>query len=373
MPVTLSSRERLTRAFHCQPTDRLPVRLWGVDPLFPRENRPDWQPLYELSEQYGLDVIRHWQPVLHDDLPPTPSRSEQRQGPRPDLWETETVIETPAGPITQLYDSPKDGSPGYVRKHFMETVEDARRWLSLPVRRPTLDPSSYADFEAKCGDTGLIILGLAEAMYSVQANIGSEVFGFWLMEERDLLHEMIDRTYADIEHVLKQCLAADLGDGYGWVGPELCIPPLASPRDFREFCFDYDKRICDLVHDAGKLVWVHCHGDMHPVLEDFIAMGVDCLNPIEPPPIGKLTLAEAKARCAGRMCLDGGVQNGDFQLLEPREMVRTVEHVVAQGKPGGGFILGSTSDPGTWVTLSDRIIENHRVFIETAMRLAEYP
>jgi hypothetical protein len=27
----MTSRERLTRAFHCQETDRLPVRLWGVD------------------------------------------------------------------------------------------------------------------------------------------------------------------------------------------------------------------------------------------------------------------------------------------------------------------------------------------------------
>ena len=32
---------------------------------------------------------------------------------------------------------------------------------------------------------------------------------------------------------------------------------------------------------------------------------------------------------------------------------------MAQGKPGGGFILCPTSDPGTWPKLNDRIIENH--------------
>ncbi|NPV45774.1 MAG: hypothetical protein HPY69_02350 [Armatimonadetes bacterium] len=371
MAATMSCRERLHRAFHCEPTDRLPVRLWGVDPMFPRADET-WKPLYELCERYDLDQLRGWSPVLEDDLPPTPTRSEERDGPRPHLREIATTIEAPAGPLTQLYDAPRDGSPGYVRKHFIETVEDAHRWLSLPVRRPRLNPESYFDLQRRSGDSAMLMVGIGEAMYAVEAQMGSETFGFWLMDERELLRELIDRAYADIEHVVKQCLAAGVGDCYGWVGPELCIPPLASPRDFREFCFDYDKRLIDLIHDAGKLVWVHCHGDMNPVLEDFIEMGVDCLNPIEPPPIGKLTLSEAKQRCAGRMCLDGGVQNGDFQLLEPPQMVRRVEEVIAEGKPGGGFILCPTSDPGTWPTLSDRIIENHIAFVETAMRLARY-
>ena len=56
---------------------------------------------------------------------------------------------------------------------------------------------------------------------------------------------------------MKQALAADIGDCFGWVGPELCIPPLASPAHFREYCFEYDKPLIDLIHDAGKLVWVH--------------------------------------------------------------------------------------------------------------------
>jgi len=367
----MTSRERLKRAFKCQETDRMPVRLWGVDPFTRREDAT-WQPLYDLCEQWGLDYIRNGPVKMNYEGEAVPSHSETRDGPRPDIIETETVIETPAGPLTALFHRNRDGSPGYTAKHYLETVEDARRWLSIPVRKGTLDPEPFREFAARSGDGGLQMIGIGEAMYSIQALMGSEVFGFWLIEERDLLHEMVDRAYAGIEEIVKQALAADLGDAFGWVGPELCIPPLASPAHFREYCFDYDKRLIDMMHEAGKLVWVHCHGDMNPVLEGFIEMGVDCLNPIEPPPIGKLTLAEAKQRCGGRMCLDGGIQNGDFQLLTPAQMVRRVEEVVAQGKPGYGFILCPTSDPGTWPTLSDRIIENHVAFVETAMRLAEY-
>jgi uroporphyrinogen decarboxylase len=231
---------------------------------------------------------------------------------------------------------------------------------------------SFFELERTSGDRALLMVGLSEPMYSVQALMGSETFGFWLMDERELLHEMVDRAYRQIEDTAKHYLAQGIGDAYGWVGPELCIPPLASPRDFQEFVSDYDRPLIDLVHDADKLIWVHCHGDMNPVLEDFVDMGVDCLNPIEPPPVGRLTLAEAKRRVAGCMCLEGGVQNGDFELLEPEEMVRVVEEAVAQGKPGGGFILSSTSTPTTWTFLSERLIANHRAFIETGARLAVY-
>lgn len=368
----LSSRERLKRVFRCEPVDRMPVRIWGVDPMFPYGD-PSWEPLYEMTERYKLDIIRSWSPAAEERDPPAVRvTSERRESGKAHLWERETVIHTPAGSLTQLSHEPKDGSPGYVAKHFIETVEDARKWLSLPQPIPGFRTDSYGQLEEKSGDRALLMVGLGEAMYGVQALMGSETFGFWLMEERALLHEMIDRAYAGIEANLKRYLAAGVGDTYGWVGPELCIPPLASPRDFHEFVVEYDRRLIDLIHDAGKLVWIHCHGDMHPVLEGFVEMGVDCLNPIEPPPMGRLTLADAKRRVAGRMCLEGGVEDGDFHLRTPEEMVRIVEDVVAQGKPGGGFILCPSSSPNTAPRLADSHVANYRAYVETGIRLAEY-
>jgi len=370
---SLSGRERLLRVFRRQDLDRLPIRLWGVDPMFPSGN-PTWEPLYELVEEYQVDIFRTWTPRREEwdpHLPPI--HSEEVKSDKPDMAVVQTTIETPAGPLTAAWYRPKDGSPGYVKKYYIETVDDARKWLSLPMPEPTKGHiESYWELERRSNDRALLFIGIGEAMYTVQALMGSEVFGFWLIDERELLHEMIDRAYAQIEVQVKHYLAEKIGDAYGWVGPELCIPPLASPRDFREFVFEYDKRIIDLIHDAGKLVWVHCHGDMNPVLEDFIEMGVDCLNPIEPPPTGNLTLAEAKRRCAGRMTLEGGVQDGDFDRLTPDELTRVVEDVIRQGKPGGGFILCPTSSPNTSPRLSERHIANYRAFVETGIRLGAY-
>lgn len=368
----LSSRERLKRVFRCQPIDRMPVRIWGVDPMFPVADA-SWEPLYAMTEEHAIDIFRDWRPSDSDQDPPDAAvTSEERAGSNPRFREHVATMHTPAGPLTRLFLAPVTNDPGYVTKPFIVTTEDARRWLSIPITPPAAGTGSFGELERISGDRALLIVGLGEAMYTVQAMMGSETFGYWLMDERDLLREMVDRAYQRIEAQTRHYLDAGIGDAYAWVGPELCIPPLASPRDFDEFVTPYDRRICDMVHDAGKLVWVHCHGDMSPVLERFVAMGVDCLNPMEPPPVGRLTLAEAKERVGSAMCLEGGVQDGDLMDRTPDQIVRIVEDVVRMGKPGGGFILCPSSSPTTVPTLSDRHIANYRAFVETGIRLAAY-
>jgi|ETNmetMinimDraft_30_1059905.scaffolds.fasta_scaffold00853_2 hypothetical protein len=369
---TLSSRERLLRVFRRQPLDRMPIRLWGVDPISP-SSRPSYHVLDDLVEQHELDLIRSWGPNSDERDPPAfESHSERREGDQPDRYDQVHVTETPDGPLTAIYTAFNDGRPGYVKKHSIESIDEARKWMSIPSPEPQFGTDSYWELEKKTGDRAMLMVSLGHAMYGVQRHMGSETFGFWLMEERELLHEMIDKSFRAIEAAVKRHLAHGVGDCFGWVGPELCAPPLASPRDFRDFVLDYDKRIIDLIHDAGKLVWVHCHGDMDPVLEMFVEMGVDCLNPIEPPPMGNLTLAEAKERIGGKMSLEGGVQNGDFDLLSTEEMAKVVENAVLQGKPGGGYILCPTSSPTTWPVLNELHIENYRTFVETGLRLATY-
>ena len=354
----------------------MPIWMWGVDPMFRDAAPPSWGPLYDMVEDNDLEIMRRWAPYARpgpESAEPAPEPN-RRQAARTDMWEDHSIMETPKGDLTQIRWAPKDGSPGYVVKDYIKTAEDADRWLSLPheITEPTTETDSYFELLERTGDRAMLKVSVGEAMYSIEALMGSETFGIFLVEEPELLHEMIGRSYQNVENLVKYYLARDVGDYYGWVGPELCIPPLASPDHFREFVTRYDKPIVDLVHDAGKLVWVHCHGDMKPVLMDFVEMGVDCLNPIEPPPVGGLTLAEAKELIDGRMTLDGGIQNGWFDTMSPDEMEAAVEEIVAMGKPGGCYIFGQTSDPSTWVSLSETHLANFRAFVETAVRLREY-
>lgn len=364
----MTGRERLERVLRGQPVDRVPIRLWWIDPLAAAP-RPAWKFLYDLVRDRELDVFFSW--FGTEPTPAVAVTKETRNISGSEWYEEVTTWKTPAGALTSIFLHNRLGKPGYEKKYLIESVEDAKRWLSIPEAELP-GTGTFPARDAQAGDRGLVLAAVDEPMGRVNQLMGSELWGIWLYDERALLHELVAkaarRDYAIARHFIEH----GVGPLYGWVGPEVCIPPLASPGDFDEFVTAYDKPIIDLIHDAGGLVWVHCHGDMDPVLERFADMGVDCLNPMEPPPIGRLTLAEAKQRVGGRMTLEGGFEVGDLELHSPEEITATVTALLAMGKPGGRFILCPSSDHTHWPEMNERIIKNYHVFVETAQKLASY-
>ena len=132
---------------------------------------------------------------------------------------------------------------------------------------------------------------------------------------------------------------------------------------------EVDKPTIAAIHDHGGLVWVHCHGGMNPVLELFMEMGVDCLNPIEPPPMGDILLSEAKERVKGRMCLEGNIEVGDFKCW-PRGVsagLQTVSRWVSQEE----IHIRPSSDHTHWPFLDEHILK-HRIFIEVGLEYGRY-
>jgi uroporphyrinogen-III decarboxylase len=163
-----------------------------------------------------------------------------------------------------------------------------------------------------------------------------------------------------------------VGPLFGYVGPELCIPPLQSPRDFEEWVVGPDAEINDLIRAAGGLSLVHCHGRMGPVLEGFVRMGASALHPIEPPPMGDVTLAEAKARVGRELCIVGNVQEHDIQRMPTAQFRAMVAQTVTEGMAEGGFILSPTATPFGWPEMSRLARENWIAMLEVGLAVGSY-
>ncbi|NLO74624.1 MAG: hypothetical protein GX100_11040 [candidate division WS1 bacterium] len=350
----------------------MPINLWGFNQTGLGSRDASWQPVHELVVRYGLEGHVAWS---GERTACGGVQTYTRETGDPDRYEEVMTLATPAGDLQSVYSCSRSGKPGYTVKYLVTSVEEAGRWLSLPD--PDL-PSvgGFHERERQVGERALLCIAVgdwASPMQMVNEAVGSELWAYWLHDERELLHEMVGKTFRRILRELQHYLAHGVGPLYGWGGPELCLPPLASVHDFEDFVVRYDQPLIEAVHEGGGVVWVHCHGDMAPVLQHFLDMGVDCLNPIEPPPMGKLTLAEVKEHVAGQMTLEGGVESSALDLLSPAAMAEVVAETVAMGKPGGRFILGPTSSPAPWPVMLPHLYENYRVLVETGLALGAYP
>ena len=91
------------------------------------------------------------------------------------------------------------------------------------------------------------------------------------------------------------------------------------------------QQIIERAHRAGAFCHVHCHGNIRETLEMIIGRGADYTEPVEPPPDGDITFAEAKELAAGRITLGGNIE---ARILE-RESADAVEAATRVAFEGG--------------------------------------
>ena len=115
-----------------------------------------------------------------------------------------------------------------------------------------------------------------------------------------------------------------------------------SKAFYGSFVLPYESRIARAVEALGVRAYIHTCGDIHDRLElmaDSGASGIECLDP---PPLGRVELADAKARVGGRIFIKGNVDPVHVLLAGDRASVRAdARRRIAVGKPGGRYLLST--------------------------------
>jgi uroporphyrinogen decarboxylase len=114
---------------------------------------------------------------------------------------------------------------------------------------------------------------------------------------------------------------------------------LVSPKLIREVFLPRMKRMADLAHSAGVLVFTHSDGAVRRIIPDFIEMGADVLNPIQWRCKG-MEREGLKRDFGDRIVFHGGIDN---QQTLPFGTVADVRQEVQDNirilGAGGGYIL----------------------------------
>lgn len=367
----MTRRERLHAIYRGEVPDRPAVRLWRAQPdqdLLHPAYRPVLRAALELTE------------VVADYCPPFNLycgrfeleyfQAQRKEGPSPNWEDVVITVAAPRGKLTSVFRDSTRKHPGYQVTYLLKEPQDIETLLTLPYESYPFSPDEYRKLDAQVGDAGIVLFNLDHAMYGLQRLVGSERFALWSLERMDLLMEAI-RVFADrLRTHVEEVLATGLRPVFGWVGPELCIPPLMPPDAFEALVFDIDRPLIDLIHDAECRVWVHCHGRMRSILHRFAAMGVDVLNPVEPPPMGDITLPEAFAVVDRRMGLEGNIQTHDLLTKDHADLGALIHSAIDTGKEHR-FILCPCSSYMEDPEPTMKLIDNLLFFVHEGVRAAE--
>jgi len=109
-----------------------------------------------------------------------------------------------------------------------------------------------------------------------------------------------------------------------------------SPESWRKYLKPAYTAIYDVVHKAGKMVYMHTDGCIWPVIQDMKEAGVNVLNP----QIRANGLQNLVDTCKGKICIDLDLDRQLFPFATPKQIEEHIEECTrAMYMPEGGLML----------------------------------
>lgn len=160
-----------------------------------------------------------------------------------------------------------------------------------------------------------------------------------MVEHPSFCHELYERlmqTHLDIIEALVQRGAQldALGFGDDWGQQQGLI--MGVPH-WREYLKPRLKKMYGAAHEQGWYVHIHTCGDVSPIVEDLIEIGVDILNPFQPE---AMDTHELKRRYGDRITFNGGISTQQtLPLGTPEDVRREVQECIEVLGKNGGFVM----------------------------------
>ncbi len=384
MPLTPRERVRLTLD-HQEP-DRVPIII-GTSNTTTLKMRPYRRLKALLGIQAADDYIYEWpelgsaapaEPVLerlHGDargvLDRFPAHVYARNQSRPphapfiDDWGTgQTEVE------------PGVWYPGVHPMSGASTLEDIERypWPDMD------DPSRVAHVRQKAlrlaDQDRYAILATPWLLFPLErafAMQGMDKFLLNLALQPDFARALLLKIAGLCQQLMGHFLR-ELGDNVDIIkiGDDLGTQDrlLISPRMYRQVLKPIHAAYIGFIkeHTRAKLFF-HTDGDVFDLLDDFVEIGVDILNPIQTSAGKMADLAELKRRYGRNLVFCGAL---DTQRIlpsgTPEQVRQEVRRVVDLLGPGGGYMLASVH------TIMDEVPpENILAMVDAAAEFGRYP
>ena len=368
----MNRRERLMATLRGEPVDRPAVSFYELNGLdedhedldeFNIYNDPSWKPLIDLTRAHTDRIVMRKVPFIDDQT--AASRQEQRVGvpsdPLAGISQKEISFDAKGSRIvtrtikagkctlTSRTRQDKDVNTIWTLEHLLKDADDLKALLDLDFPGPCEEPdvSVVLDAEAAIGDTGIVMIDSPDPLCLGAALFDMAMYTMIAVLEPELFNELLSR-FASILHPNTQAISKAL-PGRLWriYGPEYASPPYQSPAAFRDYVVRYDKPMVDAIQANGGFVRIHSHGNLKAIIDDIASMGVDGLDPIEPPSQGDMELIDVRQKYGKQLVLFGNLEATDLENLPTDQFAEKIKTAIEQGTEGQGrgFVLMPSSCP----------------------------
>ena len=338
IPAGLSKmtlRERWVRTMHYQKADRLPMMEFGywdeTLPLWHEQGLP--RTVQTEAQAYAYFGIEDWRDegVNTDGLCPDFGRETIEENDDYIIWrDEERTVKKESKKVIKTI------------PHFIDYgLKNREDWKLFKARLNPDTPGRFpADWEKR-------VKAFQTRDYPLCIHIGSligrprnwagfENIGMLAYDDPALFEEIIETICvcgcAVIERTLKD-VTPDFGAGW----EDICFKngPIISPKMFDKWIVPRYKRITDLLLKHGvDVVWTDCDGNLMPILDQFLAGGINCMFPLEV--AGGTDPVAIREKYGRKVLLQGGV-NKVALLKGPKG----IEQELLRLKPlveDGGFV-----------------------------------
>jgi uroporphyrinogen-III decarboxylase len=250
----------------------------------------------------------------------------------------------------------------------VENRDDLEKLRSVPFEVGEVSYHTFDEEARRLGDGGVMCLSLSSPWVVFSSCMPFELALEWSVAESTLVHECLQeitrRILACLEVVFQRPLA-DIVANIG--GSEQCTPPMMGPDAYQRFVTPYETPIASFLAAHSVPLNCHCHGMIRDAIPEMILAGMAATDPVEPPPMGNVTIAEARALAGDRLTLCGNLEWQELVESPPGVIRRRVREIMETGSRR--LVMAASAGPVT--AMGPATIRNYREWIDAVLEFGQ--
>ncbi len=378
--MSMTSKERMVGAMRNEQPDMVPVapdisnmipcRLTGKPfwDIYYNQNPPLWRAYLEAVRYFEMDgwfIYGAPDPAEH----PQATREMKLPKKRPDKWIARAVWHTPEGDLEEEFHYPIADSESVTEKMIKKIERD---WPKLKyIYHPDNigGTETFRQMKAEVGETYAVGGALDYPMLPYGIMLDGLMGATMLYYERPDLAEEYRKLFHNWQMArLERLLEASPRPDFMFLHGSGSIT-MQSPDIFDHYSLPSIVEMTKRCKEAGVPTILHSCGKERHVVERCAERTVlDCINPLEEPPMGDCHLKKIKDEFGTKLALMGNLDTCTLMLTgTPEEVAAASRKAIDDAGVGGGFILSTGDQCGR-----DTPDENIRAMVRAAREYGTY-